>query len=181
MSRSMEQILGEMEPYLPTLDEITRSAHKKYRERDPIDHVEFSKRTERSVIYDYIVLDADKRFSITPDIVPLEVQQLKVWFFSRENVLVRFKRMDESSRTRNVETVQALAYDAQEELPNFPVAADRLTVGYILDRTGVNYVTTRIGRPQGKTWDWCVTIVSEDSRIEGMPIWENPQDQFAFR
>ena len=62
-------------------------------------------------------------------------------------------------------------YDQGSELPGLPVPPVRLTAGYLLDRTGSQYVRTQIARPGEKTVDWCAALVPVDLREEGAASW----------
>ena len=98
-----------------------------------------------------MVASADKRLINRDGVRPLDISGLKLWLFEHANIVVRFKKMDEDGRSRNYPTKQAKAFDAQLELPGLPPKPLRLTVGYLLDKTGTEAPTADAGGAPGWT------------------------------
>ena len=105
---------------------------------------------------------------------------LKLWLFETASVVIRFKKMDEDGRSRNYPTRQARDFDAQLELPGLPPKPDRLTVGYLLDETGTEFVICQIARPDGREALWCGAIVPRGDRKPGDRIWIDVTRQRRF-
>jgi hypothetical protein len=98
------------------------------------------------------------------------VRGLKVWSV-RDVALLRFKKHDEDGRSRNYPTKQAKEYDRGVPLLGLPWPAARLSVGYLLDITGTEFVRTQIARPRGREIEWCAAVVPSEERAEGARRW----------
>lgn len=178
--RSMDEVLNSLgDERLDGFDRILRAAHSAYRSYSPEQLIEHSARTAASVTYDHIVAEADRVYIDDPDVRTLDVRGLKLWLFG-DNEVVRFKRMDESGRSRRYPTQQAEAFDAGDELPGLPPPPTRLTVGYLLDATGVRFIRSQIARPYGDGVEWCAVIVPPEDRIPGEKIWTEISRAFPF-
>ncbi|MFY9642724.1 MAG: hypothetical protein WCD20_15565 [Rhodomicrobium sp.] len=179
--RSMLETLDVLgDAILDEFDEIARTAHGRYRDYRPEDLIELSARAQATCTYDHMLAEADRRFIGRSGVRTLDIRGLKLWMFEESNVVVRFKKMDEDGRSRNYPTKQAKDFDAQKELPGLPSPPVRLTAGYWLDQTGVEFNRSQIGRPEGKGMLWCAAIVPKDKRQEGEKIWLDVTKQRRF-
>jgi hypothetical protein len=66
---------------------------------------------------------------------------------------------------------QAKDYDRGLPLPGLPAPAARLSIGYLLDKTGTVFIRTQVARPLARTVDWCAAIVPVEDRVEGERLW----------
>jgi hypothetical protein len=117
-----------------------------------------------------MVAGADRRFLGQSSVRILDIRGLKLWLFEDAGVVIRFKKMDEDGRSRNYQTKQAQDYDAQLELPGLPPKPDRLTMGYLLDESGTNFIRAQIARPEGKQVVWCAAVIPREERKPGERI-----------
>lgn len=144
---------------LDEIDQITRSAHERYRGYPADVLVEHSSRAAATCTYDHMVANADRLWTDRPGITPKEIRGLKVWIIGSVAVL-RFKKMDEDGRSRNYPTKQAKNFDRQLELPGLPDPAIRLTAGYWLDETQTEFIRAQVSRPLAPgVVEWCAAIV----------------------
>lgn len=171
MARSMEDLLAALAPYHDTLDEIARAAHATYRSYDATHLLEHSPTAQATNIHCHAIAEAERRFLDDPNVVSKEIRKLQVWIFKSQDVVLRFKKMDEDGLSQNILTRQQLDFDTGEELPGLPFPPERLTFGYLLDRTGTVYQRTQIAQPKGSTVLWCAAIVPAEMRENGQASW----------
>jgi hypothetical protein len=167
----MEDMMGALSPYHDVLDEIFRDGHRTYLQYDALHRIEHDARAQASCIYSHLVAAADRRLLDETNILTKEIRNLKVWIFKDQDLVIRFKKMDQDGLSQNYRTKQQQDYDAGLELPGLPSPPLRLTVGYLLDRTNSQYIRTQIAQPSGSSVDWCAAIVSLDQREVGEPSW----------
>lgn len=177
MSKTLETIGDGL---LDEFDALTREAHSTYRAYDPAILIEHDMRAQATCTYTHMVAAADRRFLGRAGIRPLDIRGLKLWLLEHASIVVRFKKMDEDGRSRNYPTKQAKAFDAQLELPGLPSKPLRLTVGYFLDATGVEFVRAQIARPAGQETLWCGAIIPREDRRPGERIWVDVTRQRRF-
>jgi hypothetical protein len=171
--RSIVETMDALAAYLDDFDAITRNAHARYRAYDPAVLIELDSRAQAVCTYCHMVAEADRCFMGRAGIRPFEIRGLKLWLFEEPNAVVRFKKMDEDGTTRNYPTKQARDFDAGRELPGLPMPPVRLTAGYWLDPTGVNFERSQIAKPAGRKTLWCAAIVPQDQRREGERAWHD--------
>jgi hypothetical protein len=148
---------------LSDIEEITRSAHGRYRAYPDDVLVEHSSRAAATCTYDHMVAHADRLWTDRPGIMAKEIRGLKVWLIGSVAVL-RFKKMDEDGRSRNYPTKQAKNFDRQLPLPGLPAPATRLTAGYLLDETQTQFIRAQIARPIAPgVMEWCAAIIPPTS------------------
>jgi hypothetical protein len=177
MAETFEAIGDDL---LDEFDALTREAHATYRSYDPAVLIEHDARAQANCTYTHMVAAADRRFLDRVGIRPLDIRGLKLWLFEHASVVVRFKKMDEDGRSRNYPTKQAKAFDGQLELPGLPPKPLRLTVGYLLDVTGVDFIRAQIARPDGRDALWCGAVIPREDRVAGERIWIDVTRQRRF-
>lgn len=179
--RSMAEVFEALgDELLDDFDAITREAHATYRAYAPAVLIEHDARAQATCTYSHMAAGADKRFMDRGGVRLIELRGLKLWLFDRASIVIRFKKMDEDGRSRNYPTKQAKDFDAQLELPGLPPKPLRLTVGYLLDKTGTEFVRTQVARPDGREAMWCGAIVPQEARQPGERIWEDVTRQSRF-
>jgi hypothetical protein len=179
--RTMAEMLDAVgDDTLDEFDALTREAHSTYRSYDPAILIEHDVRAQANCTYSHMFAAADRRFLGRPGIRLLDIRGLKVWLFETASVVVRFKKMDEDGRSRNYPTKQARDFDAQLELPGLPPKPVRLTVGYLLDETGTEFVRCQIARPNGRQALWCGAVIPREDRKPGERIWIDVTRQISF-
>jgi hypothetical protein len=177
MAETFEAIGDDL---LDEFDALTREAHRTYRAYDAAVLIEHDRRAQATCTYTHMVAAADRLFVDRAGVRHLEIRNLKLWLFEHAGIVVRFKKMDEDGKSRNYPTKQAKAFDAQLELPGLPPRPLRLTVGYLLDPTGTEFVRSQVARPDGRDTLWCGAIVARDDRQPGERIWIDVTRQRRF-
>jgi hypothetical protein len=178
---SVDQIMNALDPYLDLLDQITRSAHARYRGYNPADLLDHDARAQAACTYAHMNAEAERRFSSNQDIVGLDIRGLKLWLFKNAEVVIRFKKMDEDGNSRTYPTAQARDFDRGEELPNLPKAPVRLTAGYLLDKTKTQFERSQIARPLERGTQWCAAIVPNEERGASGRAWIDVTRQGRFQ
>lgn len=177
---AMVDLMAGIEFLLDDLDRVCRQAFTIYRGYDPAVLLDHDTRAQAACIYSHIAADAARRWppqnlisptAVTrPQVVPLEVRGLKVWAV-RDFAVLRFKKHDEDGRSQNYPTRQAKDYDRGAPLVGIPSPAARLSIGYLLDATGTQFIRTQIARPRGREIEWCAAVVLTSERVKGERIW----------
>lgn len=178
--RAIGEIMNAMGSFLDDFDQITRTAHTRYRAYNPADLLELDARAQAACTYCHMVAAADRRFDGMARVRPFEIRGLKVWLLEEPNVVIRLKKMDEDGVSRRYPTKQAKDFDAGKELPGLPMPPVRLTVGYLLDATGSEFVRSQVARPRGRSISWCAAIVPQERREIGKPAWIDVTKQSRF-
>jgi hypothetical protein len=179
--RTIFETMDALGVYLDDFDAITRSAHALYRTYAPNVLVELDSRAQAVCTYCHMVAEADRRFLGRAGVRALDIRGLKLWLFEEANAVMRFKKMDEDGLTRNYPTKQARDFDAGRQLPGLPQPPVRLTAGYLLDLTGLEFVRSQIAKPAGrKKAIWCAAIVPIAERKEGERAWRDVTRQRHF-
>jgi hypothetical protein len=180
-TRTIDEVMTALEGRLDEFDLITRLAHNRYRAYSPADLVELDSRAQAVCTYCHMVAEADRRFFNQVGIRAFEIRGLKLWLFEQADVVIRFKKMDEDGLTRNYPTKQAIDFDAGRELPGLPMPPVRLTAGYLLDPTGVEFVRSQIAKPiSPKRTLWCTAIIPTEERKAGERAWREVTRQRSF-
>lgn len=172
----MSEVMESLSAVLDDFDQVIRAAHTRYREYPAEVLIEHSARAAATCTYDHIVAEADRRFLDREDLRTIEVRGLKIWLVGMTTA-VRFKKMGEDGSTRNYPTQQALDFDRGAELPGLPPAPVRVSVGYLLDPTGVELIRTQVARPAGRGVSWCAAVVPVEKRTPGEQIWRDVTQQ----
>jgi hypothetical protein len=170
-NRTIVEIMDALDPMLDEFDQVTRAAHARYRAYRSEDLIELDSRAQAVCTYCHMVAEADRRFIERADIRLIDVRGLKLWLLEPANAVIRWKKMDEDGNTRNYPTKQARDFDAGHELPGLPMPPVRLTVGYLLDPTGVDFIRTQVAKPAGRRTMWCAAVVRREDRKAGERVW----------
>ncbi len=151
------------EPLLPTLHECWHEAMRMYAEDYPA-HViaEHDDTTAANSVRAHLWMRVKQAFEGVPHCVPTTVQQLNVLIY-KDEIVWRFKKVDERGLHANYQTTRQQDYDNQLPLPGIPPSAVRLTSGYQPDATGLAIERHIIARPFGRSIQWAaqVNIVEE--------------------
>ena len=118
------------------------------------------KRSDASIIHDLMIELAADRLSCLAEFKPMYSQGLHFYYVSdgRLSATLRFKKLDDRMRSRNIPTQQAYLFNHQEpqyELPNMPPVAN-LTLGYTLSATRTSASSVFVIMPNGERniWTW---------------------------
>lgn len=178
--RSLDQTMNALAEYLDDFDQITREAHDRYLRYDALDRVELDRRAQAACTYSHMVAAAGRKFDLRANVKPISINGLKLWVLDGPNVAVRFKKMDENGWSQRYPTKQAKDFDAGVELPGLPMPPVRLTVGYLLNKTSVDFVRCQVSRPDGRSIIWCAAVVPVEEREAGQAAWRDIAKQKRF-
>ena len=178
METDIEILMGRLEPRLQALDSIMRHGHDMYLGLPTSHTVEYDASVQAQITYSHILAEARHQFDDSVGIRFLDIKGLKLWQFEEENIVVRFKKTDGQGLSSNYPTGQAKKYQAGQEIPGLPQAPTRLTVGYVLDETGLEIERTQISLPNGKKTIWCAAIIGTFGEEDEMTYgWEDVTKQ----
>ena len=184
--RSMADLMALVEFLADEFDGVCRYGFTTYRGYDPGVLVEHDPRAAAACVYAHMAAEAERRFAAHHPRVqlvdPRPLGGLKVWRVgdTGADALIRFKKHDEDGYSRNYPTRQARQYDRGSMLPGLPPEAVRLSVGYLLDATGTEFIRTQVARPTGKKVEWCAAIVPQEDRRPGEASWVDVTRQRRF-
>ena len=181
METDINIIMGRIVPYLDIFDGVLRRGHATY-ERYPADVVlDHDASTQAHCTYRHILKEGRSALDGLPHVEHLDIRGQNLWLFKDVNVACRFKKTDEDGVSANYPTPQATAFDDGDELPGLPAAPTRLTVGYLLDETGLGYVRSQVSLPTNRGAMWCAAIVSATTRGGDEVPWYEVNRQKNFR
>ncbi len=173
METNIDIIMDKLYPHLPVFDEVLRNAHEIYKSRYPIDVVvDHDASTQAHCTYRHILTEAKKRFNDSLNIKHFEINGQNSWLFKRENIIIRFKKMDRDGVSANYPTKQAKVWEHSDSLPGIPEQATYLTIGYLLDLTGSEYIRSQLSLSYGKS-RWCAAIIPNVGETGIIYDWEN--------
>lgn len=177
-TRTIMEAMDALGDLLDDFDEIARRAHLRYRSYAPADIVELDSRAQAACTYCHMLAEAERRFSSRAGVRMIEIRGLKLWLCEEANAVIRLKKMDEDGRGRNYPTQQAKDFDRGDDLPGLPMPPLRLTAGYLLDRTGTEFIRSQVARPVGrKRTKWCAAIIPKEERKAGERAWRDATRQ----
>ena len=178
----MDDVMSSLgQDYLSQFDSILRIGHSKYQEISHDLRIEHDARTQASCIYSHIVAEAERQFEELNDVKPIVVRGLKLWVFEDADVVIRFKKMDESGSISNYQTKQQKDFDMQLPLPGVSLPPVRLRVGYLLDEFQSEFVRSQVAAPNGKSILWCAAVHAPEDRVVGEAIWYDAQEQTKLK
>ncbi len=171
METNIDVVMARLEPYLELFDTILRHGHSQYEQYPASLVVDHDASTQAHCTNRHIIVEAHNVLDDLPLVRHIEVRQQNLWLFESANSVVRFKKTDEVGISSNYPTSQATAFDDGEELPGLPVAPTRLTVGYLLDETGIGYMRSQVSLPTKRGAIWCAAIIPSHSREANEGAW----------
>ncbi|MGH1417611.1 MAG: hypothetical protein ACRBCJ_02000 [Hyphomicrobiaceae bacterium] len=168
---NIDVVMERLCPYLDIYDQILRHGHDTFK-RYPTDlAVELDASTQAHITFRHILAEAHRKFDGATDVRHFEINRQNLWQFSGANAIVRFKKTDEDGISSNYPTRQAMAFDQGDELPDLPAAPTRLTIGYLLDATGMEYVRSQVSLPDKSGTIWCAAIIPANEREADQQPW----------
>ncbi|MEO1719052.1 MAG: hypothetical protein AAFR23_02365 [Pseudomonadota bacterium] len=171
METDIDVVMDRVGPHLDVFDRVLRHGHDTY-QRYPTDlAVDHDASTQAHCTFRHILAEAHRNLDNNQGVRHLEVRQQNLWLFEDANFVVRFKKTDEDGASSNYPTSQAKAFDSGDELPGLPTAPTRLTIGYLLDITGTEYVRSQVSLPDRSGTIWCAAILPIADRKEEGRLW----------
>jgi len=171
METDIDVLMGRIEPYLDIFDGILRRGHATYEAYPPEIVLDHDASAQAHCTYRHILKEARLVLDTLPHVEHMDLRGQNLWLFKDANVIIRMKKTDENGVSSNYPTPQAKAFDDGDELPGLPAAPTRLTVGYLLDATGMGYGRSQVSLPVRRGAMWCAAIVPINMREAGDQSW----------
>jgi len=176
----ISELMGILNPVLPILDEIVRNGYATYREYPTEVLVEHSARTQANCIYDHVYHESLRMLDDVNGMRLIENKTLNLWCYLDE-VIFRFKKMDEDGNTANYPTAQAESFDLQKPIDGIPQKPERISIGYFQNATNTGVERVQVAKPIGRRKTlWCAAILDPESRVGTEKIWEDVTRQQAL-
>lgn len=179
MQTNINAVMNGLADYLGILDDILRHGHSTYERYPPEFVVDHDASTQAHCTFRHILARAIGDLGDLPQIRHFDIRGQNLWLVEAANVIIRFKKTDENGTSSNYPTPQAVAFDKGEMLPGLPAEPTRLTVGYLLDATGSQYVRSQIALPF-KGVGWCAAIIPASARDAEESGWFEVTKQTRF-
>ena len=145
--------------HLQPVHEILKHGYDTYQNYPPELVLDHDPTTQANCIAAHMRAKATSSLADDPTITHIEEHGQHLWLFEQQNVLIRFKKTDETGISTNYPTKHARDFEAGADLPGIPPSATRLTAGYLLNPLG-EYSRSQISMPNGsKRVLWCAAIV----------------------
>jgi hypothetical protein len=94
-----------------------------------------------------------------------------------ECILLRFKKLTADKLTRNYPTRHACDYDRGRDLPGIPPAAQRMTLGYRVNRLHTNVRDVLVTYAIGKDVIYAISLDAPDPGVIVMPSGGTPPNE----
>lgn len=134
-----------------TIRECIEYAWDRYLALPPKVHVDLTPRSRASIVHDFIVAEARKRFFNESNIQLSVLRGLFIIDFGK--VQLRFKKFNNQLRPQSIPTNQTRAFMIQEPLPGIPLAT-KVIAGYKLDDFQKNIQCIAVICPYGQQCAW---------------------------
>jgi len=179
METNISVVMNGLTDYIDIFDEVLRHGHDTYERYPPEFVVDHDASTQAHCTYRHILSMALGELGGLPQVRHFDIKGQNLWLIEAANAIIRFKKTDENGTSSNYPTSQALAFDNGDILPGLPEEATHLTVGYLLDQTGSQYVRSQIALPL-KGVGWCAAIIPDSSRDADEAAWYEVTKQTRF-
>jgi hypothetical protein len=111
-------------------------------------------------VHCHIVPEFEREFDSEPGFHFLKIRGFRVLNI-KDRIVARWKKVNEEGLHRNHDSEQQRIFDAQEQLPELPAAALRVTFGYEPDPAFSQCQRVMVARPQGKEIVWAAQIIED--------------------
>ena len=152
-----------LEPYMPGLQEDLEASWAWVQEAldgDPERRVVFDTSTQAAMVFNRFVFLTERRLSTDPKVRITKHGRMMKVAFGGGQLSLRFKKLDEELRSKNVKTNQQLRIYSQMVLDGMDPTTT-VTFGYKLDPPGRNIVGVYITCPIGWNINKWVIVLSE--------------------
>jgi hypothetical protein len=138
-------------------------------------------RTRANLIYDWMVDTARREFAGVTGAEFVEVESKGLTMLRLDSqLLIRFKKLDESRLPRNYPTRHAKEYNQQMSLPEIPTAT-RVFCGYRLNKLETDLRDVSITCTNGAGVAWYIDIEPAEQAVIRLPEPETGSDAGARR
>ena len=120
-------------------------------------------RTQASIVHDLIVAEIGREFHNVPGAECMEAAKRQVLLLG-DNLLIRFKKLDERLMASNYPTQMATDFSNQLDLPGVPGQV-RLTAGYLLNTAGTEILDCFITLQNASTVQWSIHLPEQVAEL----------------
>lgn len=153
-------VMAKLEPYLERIYGRFDAAFDLYlQEYSDRARAELDERASASALWCHILKEFQREFLEEPGFHFIERRGLHL-INMRDELVMRWKKVDENGRHRNADTEQQRQFDAQATFPDIPAAAARLVLGYQPDLAWSRIERVTVRRPKGR-WVSQIAMVGE--------------------
>ena len=160
VDESQIRVMAVLEPHFPRIYPIFTGALALYLKEYPSGvRIEHSDRTAATAVYDHVLAGFQREFMDEAGFNFLNLRGLHV-LNVRDEIVARFKKVDENGIHRNIPTKQQKDFDRQADIPGLPAAATRVVIGYQPDAAMSTVERVIVRDPRS---NWVAQIVEADS------------------
>lgn len=149
-----EQILG---PFLSRFRDCIVQAFQKYRTDYKTVSIVHTQRSRASLIHDHMIAFAREFLGGDPQIQIFAKRGLSL-VNVKDNLLIRFKKLDAKRHSRDNATQQNFLFTAQLDLPGISSELTHLQAGYVLNELQTGLEGVYITCPNGKHLEWFIDL-----------------------
>ena len=175
---SKEDAQSILEPHKATLIAAWNAAWEKWEkigQQAPDARVDIRSRAQANVLYDLVCSELKRRFTDVPGVSWSEKGGFLTLNFE-DKLLLRFKKFDDNLKSHNVMTQQQVLFRLQLELPGFPSAPTRATLGYQLDKFAAGLRNFLVACHVGDSLEWIIPIIAPaDAGWDAIPLPSAPE------
>jgi hypothetical protein len=176
---SRDRALALIEPHKERFWRICEESWERWMQHP--DRTLLHPRTRANLIYDWMLDAARREFAGVPSAEFVEIESKGLTMLRLDGqLLVRFKKLDESRMPRNYPTRHAREYNLQMSLPEIP-AATRVFCGYRLNKFETEIRDVSITCTNGAGIAWYIDIEPAEPSVIRLPEPDASRDVAATR
>ena len=153
----MSKALADLEPHLGAIAAIAVKAWDRYHELPEADRMIFGARERANCVHAYMVHYAAEYVAVAVGRLRCFERNQMCGVVIDNKYAIRFKKLDEESRSRNQPSRQVDEFRCQVELDGID-ASHHLELGYVLNRPGTKLLDVRLVHPAGDGVAWAKSI-----------------------
>lgn len=171
MVTTVEVCQGILEPHHSRLRFVVDEAFRRFNEIP--DHLRLALMNpiaRPTAVWSYMMQVAVETFTGVEGVLPIKSYNTTNYLFANE-VLVRFKQLDETGLSRNYPTPRAVAFNTpQLDLPDISSSALRVDVGYNLNPVQTEIERVLVSHRSGDELVWCYELRPSEKGTVPLPF-----------
>ena len=163
---AQDELPATLREYVPDLHACVRNGLDEFVAEHKVCRVDYTRRTEASIIHDYMVKHARSQFSSS-----CVLRQNLFLIKLGQDYLVKLKRLDQHHHVSRIPTNLSLQFEGQDQMPLFD-DLDRihLYLGYQFDPIEVSKSRIWITRPEGPFLVRFAAELTDDHLVQVLPV-----------
>lgn len=156
MPTSESQARSILSPYFPMIYDAIAAAWNEYSQDIGDWGPDMTDRSRASIVHDLTIRSAIQQFDEMQGVRVVEQNRLFLFIFD-ESIALRFKKLDENKRSRNIPTQVTLDFLAQQEIPGI-ASTLHLEAGYVLNelQTDIDGIYIVCPTRDRVRWSWAL-------------------------